>query len=147
MKQTKKIKLHLAIIAACLGLLLLLPACTVSKPVLKPDGTVGEVHEVDPRLIHGLAIGSATNAASAPVNPAAPWVELGLGAVAAGAAWVAKRKNDKAAANEQLLKVIVQAIDQLDDSKVKEAVQTHATRVGVEGDLNTVVKKVGSGAI
>jgi hypothetical protein len=145
--KLSKIKLHLAIIAACLITLLLLPACTVTKPVLKPDGTVGEVHEVDPRLTQGLAIGSAANAASVPVNPAAPWVELGLLAIAGGASWVAKRKNDKAAANEQLLKVVIQAIDALDDSKVKEAVQTHATRVGVEGDLNTAVKKVGSGAI
>lgn len=147
MKYETKIIMNLAIIASCLLILLFPVACTVSKPVVNPDGSTNVVHEVDPRLTAGLAIGSAANAASAPVNPSAPWVELGLGAIAVGAGWVAKRKTDKAAADQLLLKTVIQALDTLNDNAVKEAVQKYATQAGVEGKLNTAVKQVGAGVI
>jgi flagellar hook-basal body complex protein FliE len=150
MKHEKRILISLGIMAACLAFLVV-TGCTVpeARVVTLPDGTTvtNVVHAVDPRLTTGLAIGSAANAASAPSNPTSPLIEIGLGAIAAGAAWVAKRKNDKAAANEQLLKVVIQAIDALDNDETKTAIQTHASRVGVEGELHDVVKKVGSGTI
>jgi flagellar hook-basal body complex protein FliE len=149
MKYQKKILISLSIMAACL--VFLIAGCTVpeARVFTLPDGSTvtNTVHAVDPRLTTGLAISSAANAASAPSNPASPLIELGLLGVAGVASWIAKRKNDKAAANEQLLKVVIQAIDALDNSETKAAIQTHASRVGVEGQLHDVVKKVGSGAI
>jgi hypothetical protein len=114
---------------------------------VNPDGSSSTNYVVDPRVTTGLATAGAVNAATASMNPYSPFVEIGLGAVAAGFGWFAKRKNDKAAANELLLKTVVQAIDNLDDQKVKDAIQTHAVKVGAEGDLNTAVKKIGSGLI
>jgi len=124
-----------------------LVACTTPQVVTHPDGTTSTNEIVDPNLSAGLLIARGANAASAPTNPAAPLIELALLATTVGAGWVAKRKNDKAAANQLLLKTVIQAIDSLDDQKVKEAVQSHASRVGVEGELYTAVQKVGSGAI
>jgi hypothetical protein len=121
--------------------------CTTPQVVTNPDGSSSTNHVVDPRVTTGLAVGSAVNTATAPVNPAFPFVEVGLSAVAAGFGWFAKRKNDKAAANELLLKTVVQAIDALDDQKVKDAIKTHAVNVGTESALNTVVQKIGSGII
>jgi hypothetical protein len=126
---------------------LVVSGCTVSQPVESPDGTVTTNAVPDPRLIVGIDAARAGNAASTPFNPFAYLIEIGLTAVAAGAGWVAKRKNDKAAANELLLKTVIQAIDAIDDQKVKDAVSAHATKVGVEGRLNTAVQRVGSGII
>lgn len=123
-------------------------ACTVPQVTTNPDGSTSTNHVVDPKLSTGLLVARAANAASAPTNPSAPITELILGATAVGAGWFAKRKNDKAAANELLLKTLVQAVNTLDDGqKTKDAVQAHATRIGVEGELNTFVQKVESGLI
>jgi hypothetical protein len=74
-------------------------------------------------------------------------VDIGLGTVAAIAAWVAKRKNDKLAAQTLLTKTVVQSIDAQDNQAVKDAIQAHASRIGVEGELNTFVKQVAAGAV
>jgi hypothetical protein len=137
----------LATLAGIIMLAAFITACTVPKVTSNPDGSAATNWVVDPKLETALTTGRAVNTATAPVNPASPFIEIGLGLVAAGAGWVAKRKNDKAAANELLLKTVIQAIDTLDDAKVKEAVQSHAVKVGVEGELNTTVQKVGSGII
>jgi hypothetical protein len=137
-------------ISLLLVITLFVPSCTVSKPVTQPDGSVKEVHSVDPRLSTAIDTGRAVNAATAPMNPYSPLVEIGLGLTAALAGWVAKRKNDKAAANELLAKTLVQAINNLDDDKaeiVKPAIKDHAVSLGVEGDLSQFVKRVESGSI
>lgn len=142
----KKIKIALSIMAAALTVVLI-SGCTVPQVVTNPDGTTSTNQVVDPKLTTGIVIAKATNQATAPVNPFAALIDIGLGALAVGAGWVAKRKNDKASANELLLKTVIQAIDALDDQKVKDAVQSHAVKIGVEGELNTAVQKVGVGAI
>lgn len=140
-------KTKLKYLIATVAVIATIVACTVPQVVTNPDGSTSTNQVVDPRLATGIEAARAGNAASAPFNPFAHLVEIGLTAVAAGAGWVAKRKNDKAAANELLLKTVIQAIDALDDQKVKDAVSAHATKVGVEGALNTTVQKVGSGLI
>jgi len=102
---------------------------------------------VDPRLESALGTIGEINKVSAPVNPFSGLVDIGLGAAALIAAWVAKRKNDANAQNALLLKTVVQAVDGLDQQPVKDAIQAHAARVGVEGQLNQVVKSVGSGLL
>jgi len=122
-------------------------ACTVPQTVTKPDGTISTNHIVDPKLENGLIAARTVNAASAPFNPFAYATEIALSLATVGAGWVAKRKNDKSAANELLLKTVIQAIDSLDDEKIKGVIQDHAVKIGVEGELNTAVKKVGSGLL
>jgi len=102
---------------------------------------------VDPRFDTTLTTIGGVNQATAPVNPFAPAVTIALGAAAALASWFAKRKNDQAATSALLTKTVVQAVDALDQQPVKDAIQAHATRVGVEGALNQVVKQVGSGLL
>jgi hypothetical protein len=142
----KKIKFYLALMAACL-VFIIITGCTTVEKVPQPDGTTQDVFVPDPRIADGVNVVRATNTASAPFNPFAYWIELGLSAVTAGSLWVAKRKNDKASADAELLKVVIQAIDALDDDKAKEVIQKHATSVGVEGRLNSRVQQVGAGLI
>jgi hypothetical protein len=122
---------------------------TPAKPATPTSPAVPAVTNwiVDPRLDATLGTIGDINKATAPVNPFAPLVDIGLGAAALVAAWVAKRKNDANAQNALLLKTVVQAVDGLDQQPVKDAIQAHAARVGVEGELNQVVKSVGSGLL
>ncbi len=124
-----------------------LVACTTTRTVTNPDGSTNVVHITDPRLTAGLEAAKAANDISRPFNPVASLVDLGLLLTTGAAAFVAKRKNDRAAADQLLVKTLIQAVDQLGDPKVKEAIQTHAVRVGVEGELNQKVQQVGSGLI
>lgn len=131
-------------------LAVLIVGCTVARvtpadPVAGTPATTNYI--VDPKLTQGLATAGAINAATAPVNPAYPLVEIGLGAIAAAAAWFAKRKNDQLAAQTLLTKTVVQSIDAQDNQTVKDAISAHAGKIGVEGELNTFVQKVGSGSI
>lgn len=148
MKNQNKIIVGLIVMVACLTFLI--GGCTAQVAVQHPDGSTTTNHVVDPNLTTGITIARASNAASAPFNPYSPLVEIGLGLVAAGAGWYAKRKNDAAGANELLIKTLVQAINQLSESDaatIKPLVQDHAKTIGVEGDLNTFVKRVESGLI
>lgn len=145
MKNQNKIIVGLIVMVACLTFLV--GGCTVPVVTEQPDGTASTNHIVDPKLATALAAARASNAATAPINPYSPLLEIGLGLAAAGAGWYAKRKNDAAAANALLTKTIIQAIDTLDDSKIKDAIQVHAVKVGVEGELNQTVKQVGSGLL
>lgn len=133
-----------------LFLVLVITACTTAKvtPADPATGTPAVTnYVVDPRLTSALDTAKGVVAVTAPVNPYAGLLDLGLGTVAAVATWFAKKKNDKANASTLLAKTIVQAIDQQDSDTVKAAIQTHAARVGVEGELNTFVKQVGAGTI
>lgn len=141
-----KTKIGLTIIASCLAFLII-SGCTTPQVATNPDGSTSTNSVVDPRLATAILTAKAVNQATVPVNPAVTLIDLGLGAVAVGAGWFAKRKNDKAAASELLLKTVIQAIETLDDQKVKDAISEHAVNVGVEGKLNTAVKQVGSGII
>lgn len=122
---------------------------TPAKPATPTSPAVPAItnYVVDPRLESALGTIGEINKASAPLNPFAGLVDIGLGAAALIAAWVAKRKNDANTQNALLLKTVVQAVDGLDQQPVKDAIQAHAARVGVEGQLNQVVKSVGSGLL
>lgn len=145
MKTEKKIMIGLSVMAYCLALLVL-AGCTTLETVQNPDGTTTERHIPDPKLTTGLEAAKAANTASAPFNPLAYWIELGLSAVTAGSIWVAKRKNDKASANALLLKTVIDAVNQIGDENAKGIIKAHATAEGVERQLNVAVRKVESGS-
>ncbi len=142
----KRIEIWMAVMIASL-LFLVVSGCTVPQVTQAPDGTTSTNYVVDPRFETGILTGRAVNTATAPVNPYSPIVEIGLGAAAAIAAWFAKRKNDQASGSMAQLKTVIQAVDALDDVKIKEAIQAHAVRVGTETELSKTVKGVGSGLI
>lgn len=124
--------------------------CTVAKvtPADPVAGTPASTNYVtDPKVTQGLATAGAINEATRPVNPFAPLVDIALGTAAALAAWIAKRKNDQLAAQTLLTKTVVQSIDAQDNQAVKDAISAHAAKIGVESELNTFVKKVGSGGV
>jgi hypothetical protein len=130
--------------------LALILGCTTAKitPANPSTGTPATTNYiVDPRLVSAIDTAKGVAGVIAPVNPYAGAVDIGLGTVAAIAAWVAKRKNDKLAAQTLLTKTVVQSIDAQDNQAVKDAIQAHASRIGVEGELNTFVKQVAAGAV
>ena len=132
------------------ALLLVVAGCTVARvtPADPVTGTPASTNYVtDPKVTQGLATAGAINDATRPVNPFAPLVDIALGTAAALAAWIARRKNDQLAAQTALTKTIVLAVDAQDNQATKDAIQAHAVKLGVEGQLNTFVQKVGSGAI
>lgn len=147
MKKLKLVSVGFCMVFTLYFALTYITGCTTPQVITNPDGSSSTNHIVDPRLTTGLLTAKAVNQATAPVNPVVSLIDIGLGALAAGAGWFAKRKNDKAAASELLLKTIIQAVETLDDQKVKDAISNHAVNVGVEGKLNTAVKQVGSGLI
>lgn len=127
---------------------LMLVGCTSPQVTQNPSTGQNQTnYVVDPKLTTTLETIGAINDATKPVNPFSGLVEIGLGATALIAAWFAKRKNDQAAASALLTKTVVQAVDAINQQPVKDAIQAHAVRVGVEGELNQVVKKVGSGLL
>lgn len=137
------------ILLSVIIIVLLLVGCVSARKYESPPGSGQYTNDyvVDPRLVTAIETAKATNTATAPINPYYPAVEIGLGAIAAIASWVAKRKNDEAASNASLLKTVVQGVEQADNAQVKTAIRDHAVRVGVEGDLNTAVAKITSGQI
>lgn len=142
MKKTKVI-LALATVA------IILAACTTTKVSENPPGSGNYSTNVivDPRLSGTIDTIKAVNDATAGVNPWNVPINLGLGLVASIAAWVAKKKNDDLANKALLLKTLIQSVDAQDNQGVKDAIQNHATKIGVEGELNQVVKQVGSGIL
>lgn len=102
---------------------------------------------VDPKFETALTTVKAVNTATAPLNPFSPLVEITLGAIAAGATWFAKRKNDQNAQNALLLKTVIQGVENAATPAVKQAIQDHASRIGVEGELGTTVQQVNSGQL
>lgn len=145
-----KTKLKLISVVFCMAFTLYcavtyITGCTTPQVVTNPDGSISTNHVVDPKVLAALAAAEAANAATAPVNPFTLPIQLGLGSAAALLAWFAKYKNDKAAASQLLLKTVINAVDALDDQKVKDSIQAHAISVGTEEKLNTEVQRVGSG--
>jgi len=121
--------------------------CTSTKVTETPPGSGNYAtnYVVDPRLVTAIETAKAVNDATAPVNPFSGAVEIGLGAVAALAAWFAKRKNDQANQHALLLKTVVQGVENAGNSEVKATIQKHAVNIGVEGDLSSAVAKINSG--
>ncbi len=136
------------ILLAC-GLMLVIVGCTTAEVKQNPDPTQPPLTNwvVDPKLTTGLQTAGAINAATSPVNPFSPAIDIGLGAVAALAAWVAKRKNDAAAQKGLLLKTVIQGVENAANSEVKDTIRKQAIAIGVEGDLSTTVQKVNNGAL
>jgi hypothetical protein len=135
------------IILSIAATVLLITACTTAQYTRNPDGTTSTSYAVDPKLTAGLATAGAVNSVTAAVNPYSPAVEIGLTTITALAAWVAKRKTDKANQQSLLLKTVIQGVENGADSKVKAAIQAQATAVGVEGELGTTVQKINSGIL
>lgn len=140
MKRTKTILALLTLSAILIG-------CTATKVTETAPGSGQYTTNVvvDPKLETALTTAGSINAATAPVNPFSGLIDIGLGAIALGASWFAKRKNDQLNSKTVLLKTVVQSVDAIDQKNVKDAIQAHAVKVGVEGELSQFVKQVGSG--
>jgi len=136
-------------ILSILVLSAVLIGCTSTKVSETPPGSgnYSTNYVVDPRLVTAIETAKAVNDATKPVNPFSGAVEIGLGAVAALAAWFAKRKNDQANQQALLLKTVVQGVENAGNAEVKAAIQKHAVNVGVEGKLGDAVSKVNSGQL
>lgn len=139
-----KINKHLIVF---IGTILLITACTVPVVVKNPDGSSSTNIVVDPKLTAGLATAGAVNTVTAPVNPFSPAIEIGLSAAGLLAAWIAKRKNDKANQQALLLKTVIQGVENSGSTEAKAAIQAHAATIGVEGELGTTVQGVNSGLL
>lgn len=136
------------VIIGIISLALFITACTTAKITpATPTSPATTNYVVAPNLITALETAHAVNAATAAVDPFSPAVEIGLGAIAALATWVAKRKNDKASQQALMLKTVIQGVENADNAEVKTAIQTQATAVGVEGALGTTVQGVNSGLL
>ena len=137
------------IVLSCVVIICAVTACTTAKvtPPTVPGNPPSTNWIVDPKLTTALVTAGAINTATAPVNPLSPAVDIGLAAIAALAAWVAKRKNDQAAQSALLLKTVVQGVENAANPAVKAAIQAHAGVIGVEGELGTTVAKVNSGLL
>tara|TARA_R110000868_G_scaffold341505_2_gene602368 strand:+ start:1145 stop:1582 length:438 start_codon:yes stop_codon:yes gene_type:complete len=122
---------------------------TPAKPATPTEPATPAVtnYIVDPRLDSTLGTIGEINKATAPINPFSPLVDIGLGAAALIAAWVAKRKNDQAAQSALLFKTVVQGVENAANPTVKAAIQAHAGVIGVEGELGTAVQKINNGSL
>lgn len=142
-----RIALTVEVVALAVLLALIVVGCTVPQYSTNPDGSTNVVQTVDPRLTTAIETSKAVNAATVPVNPYAPFIDWGLGVLAAGAALVAKYKNDQNAQHALLLKTVVQGVENAGNAEVKAAIKSQATAIGVEGDLSTKVQAINSGLI
>lgn len=149
MKITTKIKwlVSLALVSFVIG-------CTTARvtPAVPATPTTPAIpattnYIIDPGLSNAIVTIGSVNDVTRAINPFSPIVDIGLTAALAIAGFIAKRKNDQLAAQTLLTKTVVQAIDAIDQQPVKDAIQTHAARIGVEGELNQFVQKVGSGSL
>ncbi len=139
--MTKLTKIYLS----TLLLALVITACTTAKvtpadPVKGTPATTNYI--VDPRLTSALTTAQGVNAVTAAVDPYSPLIDLGLGTVAAVAAWFAKKKNDKANAATLLTRTVIQGVEASGSAEAKAAIEKHATLVGVQGALSDMVYTV-----
>jgi len=88
------------------------------NPALPVSGT-NPAYLPNTNVTTGVAIGQGVNAVTAPVNPYAPFLDLGLGLAAAIATLIAKRKND--ALSQLATSVVAQG------ASVAQAVTDHAS--------------------
>jgi len=139
--MTKLTKIYLS----TLLLALVITACTTAKvtPANPATGTPASTNYiVDPRLTSAIDTAKGVVGVTAPVNPYAGAVDIGLTAIAGIAAWVAKRKNDKANAATLLTKTVIQGVEASGSAEAKTAIEKHATLVGVQGALSDLVYNV-----
>ncbi len=126
-------------------LALVITACTTAKvtPANPATGTPATTNYiVDPRLTSAIDTAKGVVGVTAPVNPYAGAVDIGLTAIAGIAAWVAKRKNDKANQATLLATTLVQGVEASGSAEAKAAIEKHATLVGVQGALSDLVYTV-----
>ena len=91
-------------------------------------------YAVNPAVEH--FIGTAqTVAESAPV-PYGHAVNVALGLLASGLAWVAKKKSDKA----KILPAVIAGVESAGSPETKKRIQEFAMSIGVEKELNDLVK-------
>lgn len=133
----------LLVALALLATAVIIPSCTVPEAVVLPDGTTNIVHKVDPKLETGIAVGRAVNDATASVNPYAPLVSLGFGALAAIAALVARQKGANAAKWEDVATTIIQGVEAAGEAAgpVKQAIEKRSISDGNRLLVDTAVQK------
>lgn len=97
------------------------------------------VHLVNTNWIHALDAGAAINAATNP-TPSAPFINLALGAAAAGLGWYARIKTRRAAGAQELVDTLITGIERSNSPDAKRAVEAEASRRGVLPQLHHQVK-------
>lgn len=124
------------------ALIAVVTACTTAKvtPANPATGTPATTnYVVDPRFTQVIDTAKGVVAVTAPVNPYAGLIDLGLGSAAAIAAWFAARKNTQAAQSALLAKTVIQGVENSGSADAKAAIEKHATAMGVQGALSDLV--------
>lgn len=111
------------------------------NPVIVPEHTSTKVVTVptyapNPKWTQTIQTVKAIDDTTAPFNPFAVPISVVLGGTSALLGYIAKVKNDKA----KLVPVIIEAIEKLNDPKVKQAIQSTAIAAGVADQIHTEVK-------
>lgn len=116
-----------------------LAACTTTKVVEEPPGSGNYSTNVvlDPKFTNAVGTIGAVNDATAPINPFHGLISIGLGAVAAGAAWWAKYKNTR-----RQLETVIAGVESVGGAAVKTAIHNQAVADKIEGSLSKTVKQV-----
>lgn len=112
------------------------------NPVIIPEHTSSKIVTVptyapNPKWTQTIQTVRAIDDTTAPFNPFAVPISLVLGGATAVLGWIAKVKNDRA----KLVPVIIEAIEKLNDPKVKQAIQSTAIAAGVADQIHTEVKQ------
>jgi hypothetical protein len=139
---------HLKYIISVAAIGIILLGCTTAKVSENPPGSGNYKtnYVTDPRVTSTIDTIAAVNDATKAANPFSGVVSIGLATAAALASWIAKRKNDSLTNVSGQLQAVVQGIEMApSNQEVKDAIQSHATRMGVEGELSKTVLKVNSG--
>lgn len=108
---------------ASIAIVSLMVGCASPNPAFnpkEPPSATNPPYIPNTNATTAVAIGQAANAATAPVNPYAPLVDIGLVAATAIAAWIAKRKNDQAQASADAAAQHAATLNQLAASVVAQ---------------------------
>jgi hypothetical protein len=97
------------------------------------------VHLVNTNWLNALEASAAVNAATNP-TPSAPFINLALGAAAAGLGWYARIKTRRAAGAQELVDTLITGIERGAQPETKKAVEAEAARRGVLPELHHLVK-------
>ncbi len=95
---------------------------------------------VDPAVKKALETARAVNA-SLP-TPAAPFIELGLGGLAAVLGWIARLKTVKANQQTSLLNATIAGVELAGHADTKAAIEKMSKAAGVAGELHAQVQQV-----
>ena len=113
-------------------------APATALPILTTNYVTNIVYSVNPGVTN--ALGTAKTVAQDAGGPWGMIVSGGLGLVAAGLTWIAKRKSDQKAA---LLPAIITGVESAEtNQEVKESIEKVARAAGVESRLNAAVQKI-----